>query len=242
MDENAQREKAEIAVGIFRARGRGERNSFDHLEQCVFRIVAAEVEVVGIVSKACGMAEQVAHGDLAPGRGRVGKIPGQRIVEAYFAFSHQHHHRRGSELLAHRSGLKNSLRFYRDFEFQVRAPVPLGADNFAVARHQQGEARDMACLHLPADELIDGGVERGLGSGRRRSEQPHSYEQGTTHSLLHDRRKIPLKSLHKSGYEGRCSDSFMLWKSSVSTEPWRSSSPTVASKSPSGSCTPGVGK
>ena len=66
MDDNPQGQVTQIAVAPIRA-GRIRRGYCAHdFEELILGIVLAQVEIVGIVREAGGVAQQFANGDLGP--------------------------------------------------------------------------------------------------------------------------------------------------------------------------------
>src|SRR5579864_600307 len=101
VNQNSEGEKAKIAVGPFRSGLIGKRKALDELQEFVLGPVFPEIEILWIVAKACGVAQQLAYGNVVPGLWRLFKILAERILEADLSLFHEHHHGRGGELLAH---------------------------------------------------------------------------------------------------------------------------------------------
>src|SRR4029077_11955185 len=135
VNQNSEGEKAKIAVGPLRSGLVGKRKALDELHEFVLGPVLSKIEFLRIVAKARGVAKQLAYGDVVPSLWRVFKILAERILEADLSLYHEHHHGRGSELLADGARLKDGLGLGRHLQFHVGQSESFGENNLSTLRN-----------------------------------------------------------------------------------------------------------
>ena len=77
------------------------------------------------------------------------------MVEADFAVFHEQHHGGGGEHFADGGRLKHGVGGHGDLVFDIRQPVALLFDDFAVAVDADGDAGDFLPLTLGLGEVVD---------------------------------------------------------------------------------------
>ena len=88
VNQNSEGEKAKIAVGPLRAGLIGKRKALDEFQEFVLGPVFSEIEALGIIAKARGVAQQVTHSDVIPGLWGIFEILAERILEADLSLFH----------------------------------------------------------------------------------------------------------------------------------------------------------
>src|SRR5207244_7001010 len=83
------------------------------------------------------------------------QILSDRIIQMDLPFFHKKHDSGGSELLAHRSGLKNSLRFYWNLIFKIRKTIAFLFQDLAIFDDKQSKTGNLLLFHVVFNETID---------------------------------------------------------------------------------------
>ena len=115
------------------------------------------------VADAAGVVEQVADGDGLPAFGGFGQVGAHGLVKADFAVFHEEHHGGGGEHFADGGRLKHGVGGYGDLVFDIRQPVALLFDDFAVAVDAECDAGDFLAGKLGLGEVVDGVGKGGEG-------------------------------------------------------------------------------
>ena len=120
MNHDSQREKAQIAVAPAGAGRECQRDVPDNLDQIPLGVIFPHVKIFWIIREPGRVAQQFTNRDLLPGRRRIGKVLRERILQPDLALFNQHHDCGRSELLAHRTGLKDGFGLDRNLQFHIR--------------------------------------------------------------------------------------------------------------------------
>ena len=181
LDDHAEQEVAHVAVLEPLARGKAERVLGRRVEELHGRVVQPRsarperLEVFLEPGQSRGVGEQVAHRDRAPGRGALGQVPEDGIVELDLALFHQLHDARRRELLRHRGQLEHGVWRHGHVVVEIGEAVALHLDDGAVPDHREGEPGDPPLLHLGLDVVVDAIRPGGRGHGER---QDHERQDG----------------------------------------------------------------
>ena len=123
-----------------------------HAQQFVFGIVATKIKIARIVSRTGSMREQMPHRDVLPRIRRVSEVLSDRIRKIELARFHQHHHRRGRKLFAHRAGLENRLGPGRRLKLDVCQTIALSQNDFSILDYCERSAGNVLTRHFRLHE------------------------------------------------------------------------------------------